>query len=165
MENKLTTLVYLEHGEEYLMLHRTKKEGDVNRDKWIGVGGKFEKGESPEDCMRREVLEETGLSVSEFRFRGIVTFISDRDPDEYMFLYTVSAWSGDLLESCDEGELAFIHRDSLYDLTLWEGDRIFLRLIREERGFFSLKLRYAGDKLVEAVLDGDLLALDAGGKA
>ena len=104
--------------------------------------------------MRREVLEETGLTVSSFRFRGIVTFVSDRDPDEYMFLYTVDAWSGELTE-CDEGELAFIDCDRLYTLTLWEGDRIFLRLIREEdQAFFSLKLRYAADRLVEAVLDG-----------
>ena len=154
MDVKLTTLVYLKRGNEYLMLHRTKKEGDVNRDKWIGVGGKLEAGESPEDCMRREVLEETGLTVSSFRFRGIVTFVSDRDPDEYMFLYTVDAWSGELTE-CDEGELAFIDCDRLYTLTLWEGDRIFLRLIREEdQAFFSLKLRYAADRLVEAVLDG-----------
>ena len=159
MDVKLTTLVYLVRESEYLMLHRTKKKGDVNFDKWIGVGGKLETGESPEDCMRREVLEETGLSVSDFRFRGIVTFVSDRDPDEYMFLYTVSAWSGEL-GSCDEGELCWIDRDRLYDLTLWEGDRIFLRLLREDRDFFSLKLRYASDRLVEAVLDGVPLPAD-----
>lgn len=154
MENKLTTLVYLERGDEYLMLHRTKKEGDVNRDKWIGVGGKLEMGESPEDCMRREVLEETGLTVKSFRFRGVVTFVSDRDPDEYMFLYTVSDWSGEI-GGCDEGELAWIDRRALYDLTLWQGDRIFLRLLDRDAPFFSLKLRYAGDSLVEAALNGE----------
>lgn len=158
MDVKLTTLVYLSRGKEYLMLHRTKKEGDVNRDKWIGVGGKLETGESPEDCMRREVLEETGLSVSGFRFRGIVTFVSDRDPDEYMFLYTVDAWTGELRD-CDEGELAWIDRERLYGLTLWEGDRIFLRLLTEDRDFFSLKLRYEGEHLAEAVLDGVPLKL------
>ncbi len=164
MDVRLTTLVYLEREGKYLMLHRTKKKNDVNRDKWIGVGGKLETGESPEDCMRREVLEETGLSVRSFRFRGIVTFVSDRDPDEYMFLYTVSDWSGEL-GSCDEGELAWIECDRLYALTIWEGDRIFLRLLIEDRPFFSLKLRYASDRLVEAVLDGVPLALTEGENA
>lgn len=153
MDVRLTTLVYLEREGKYLMLHRTKKEGDVNRDKWIGVGGKLEAGESPEDCMRREVLEETGLSVLSFRFRGIVTFVSDRDGDEYMFLYTVSDWSGSI-GSCDEGELAWVDRKRLSELTLWEGDRIFLDLLAKEHPFFSLKLRYTGERLAEAVLDG-----------
>ena len=156
MEVRLTTLVYLERDGQYLMLHRTKREGDVNRDKWIGVGGKLESGESPEDCMLREVREETGLSVERFRFRGIVTFLSDRDPAEYMFLYTVSDWSGVMCE-CDEGELAWIDREELFRLTLWEGDRIFLRLLRQEHPFFSLKLRYEGEHLAEAVLDGSRL--------
>ncbi len=155
---KLTTLVYLERQGEYLMLHRVKKENDVNRDKWIGVGGKLEAGESPEDCMRREVKEETGLSVTSFRLRGIVTFVSSEAETEYMFLYTVDAWEGEMT-ACDEGELAWIGRDALYGLTLWEGDRIFLRLIAEPTPFFSLKLVYFGEKLTQAVLDGKELCL------
>jgi 8-oxo-dGTP diphosphatase len=156
---KMTSLVYLEREGKYLMLHRTKKEDDENRDKWIGVGGKFEEGESPEDCMRREVLEETGLAVTAFRYRGIVTFVLGERQTEYMHLFTATAWSGEEKE-CDEGELAWIDRDALFDLTLWEGDRIFLRLLREEHPFFSLKLVYSdsGD-LLGAVLDGETLAI------
>ena len=153
---KQTTLCYLERGDEYLMLHRTKKENDENHDKWIGVGGKFEAGESPEDCMRREILEETGLVVADYRYRGIVTFVSDIYETEYMHLFTVTDWTGEARE-CDEGELAWIKKQKLFDLTLWEGDRIFLRLLQEDAPFFSLKLTYRGDELTEAVLDGKLL--------
>lgn len=151
---KLTTLVYLERDGAYLMLHRTKKENDVNRDKWIGVGGKLEAGESPEDCMRREVKEETGLTVTSFRLSGVVTFVSNEAPTEYMFLYTVDGFEGELSASCDEGELAWIGKDELLSLTLWQGDRIFLGLLREDRPFFSLKLVYTGEKLSFAALDG-----------
>lgn len=156
---KMTSLVYLEREGKYLMLHRTKKKDDENRDKWIGVGGKFEEGESPEDCMRREVLEETGLAVTAFRYRGIVTFVLGERQTEYMHLFTATAWSGEEKE-CDEGELAWIDRDALFDLTLWEGDRIFLRLLREEHPFFSLKLVYSdsGD-LLGAALNGEALAI------
>ena len=153
MDTKLTTLCYPEREEKYLLLHRTKKENDENRDKWIGVGGKFEPGESPEDCLLREVREETGLTLTHWRFRGIVTFISDVWPLEYMFLYTASEWTG-ALRDCDEGELAWIDKQELYELTLWEGDRIFLRLLDEDAPFFSLKLVYRGDTLTQAVLDG-----------
>ncbi len=153
---KMTTLCYLERGDEYLMLHRTKKENDENHDKWIGVGGKFEANESPEDCMRREILEETGLTVADYRYRGIVTFVSDIYETEYMHLFTVTDWTGEARE-CDEGELAWIKKQKLFDLTLWEGDRIFLRLLQEDAPFFSLKLTYRGDELTEAVLDGKLL--------
>ena len=153
---KMTTLCYPERNGRYLMLHRTKKENDENRDKWIGVGGKFEDGESPEECMRREVLEETGLTVTDYRYRGIVTFVSDEWPTEYMHLFTCSDWTGEIRE-CDEGELAWINKQDLLALTMWEGDRIFLRLLDEDIPFFSLKLRYHGDKLVEAVLNGNLL--------
>ena len=153
---KMTTLCYLERGDEYLMLHRTKKENDENHDKWIGVGGKFEAGESPEDCMRREILEETGLTVADYRYRGIVTFVSDIYETEYMHLFTVTDWTGEARE-CDEGELAWIKKQKLFDLTLWQGDRIFLRLLQEDAPFFSLKLTYRGDELTEAVLDGKLL--------
>lgn len=150
---KQTTLCYLERGDEYLMLHRTKKKNDENHDKWIGVGGKFEANESPEDCMRREIFEETGLTVSDYRYRGIVTFVSDIYETEYMHLFTVTDWTGEARE-CDEGELAWIKKQKLFDLTLWQGDRIFLKLLQEDVPFFSLKLTYRGDELIEAVLDG-----------
>ena len=150
---KQTTLCYLERGDEYLMLHRTKKQNDENHDKWIGVGGKFEAGESPEDCMHREIFEETGLSVTDYRYRGIVTFVSDIYETEYMHLFTVTDWTGEARE-CDEGELAWIKKKKLFDLTLWQGDRIFLKLLQEDVPFFSLKLTYQGDELIEAILNG-----------
>ena len=150
---KQTTLCYLERGDEYLMLHRTKKKNDENHDKWIGVGGKFEANESPEDCMRRETLEETGLTVTDYRYRGIVTFVSDIYETEYMHLFTVTDWTGEARE-CDEGELAWIKKQKLFDLTLWQGDRIFLKLLQEDVPFFSLKLTYQGDNLLEAILNG-----------
>ena len=153
---KQTTLCYLERGDEYLMLHRTKKKNDENHDKWIGVGGKFEANESPEDCMRREIFEETGLTVTDYRYRGIVTFVSDIYETEYMHLFTVTNWTGEARE-CDEGELAWIKKQKLFDLTLWQGDRIFLRLLEEDAPFFSLKLTYQGDELIEAVLDGNVI--------
>ena len=153
METKLTTLCYPERDGKYLLLHRTKKKNDENRDKWIGIGGKFEPGESPEDCLLREVREETGLTLVSWRFRGIVTFVSDEWPTEYMHLYTTDEWTGEL-RSCDEGELAWIGKEELCELTMWEGDRIFLRLLGEGAPFFSLKLTYHGDKLFEAVLNG-----------
>ena len=153
---KMTTLCYLERGDEYLMLHRTKKENDENHDKWIGVGGKFEANESPEDCMRREIFEETGLTVTDYRYRGIVTFVSDIYETEYMHLFTVTNWTGEARE-CDEGELAWIKKQKLFDLTLWQGDRIFLKLLEEDAPFFSLKLTYQGDELTEAVLNGKIL--------
>ncbi len=151
---KMTTLCYLERDGKYLMLHRTKKKNDENHDKWIGVGGKFEDGESPEDCMRREILEETGLTATAFSYRGIVTFVSDEYETEYMHLFTVTDWTG-VEKECDEGELAWIDREALFDLTLWEGDRIFLFLIRDPATpFFSLKLVYRGELLTEAILNG-----------
>ena len=150
---KQTTLCYLERGDEYLMLHRTKKKNDENHDKWIGVGGKFEAGESPEDCMHREIFEETGFTVTDYRYRGIVTFVSDIYETEYMHLFTVTDWTGEARE-CDEGELAWIKKQKLFDLTMWQGDRIFLGLLQEDVPFFSLKLTYRGDELIEAILDG-----------
>ena len=151
---KMTTLCYLERDGRYLMLHRTKKVNDENHDKWIGVGGKFEDGESPEDCMRREIFEETGLTVTKFRYRGIVTFVSDRWECEYMHLFTCTDWTG-VQKECDEGELAWIDQRALYDLTLWQGDRIFLELIATDTPFFSLKLTYQGEALVGAELNGE----------
>ena len=126
-----TTLCYLKRGEEYLMLHRVKKEGDLNKDKWIGIGGKFEAGESPEDCLCREVLEETGLTLHSWRYRGIVTFVSDEYGTEYMHLFDSEDFSGEI-KDCDEGDLEWIHRGRLLELTLWEGDRIFLRLLETD---------------------------------
>lgn len=150
---KMTTLCYPERNGKYLMLHRTKKANDENHDKWIGVGGKFEADESPEDCMRREVLEETGLTVTNFRYRGIVTFVSDEWGCEYMHLFSVTDWTGEFRE-CDEGELAWIDKKELLDLPMWEGDRIFLKLLDSDEPFFSLKLTYSGERLVSAVLNG-----------
>lgn len=149
-----TTLCYLERGRDYLMLHRVKKEVDENKDKWIGIGGKFEEGESPEDCLLREVREETGLTLTSWRYRGIVTFVSNEWGTEYMHLFTADAWEGALRQDCDEGELEWIHREKLLSLPIWEGDKIFLRLLDEDAPFFSLKLRYKGDRLAEAVLNG-----------
>ncbi len=150
---KPTTLCYLERDSQYLMLHRTKKENDLNHDKWLGVGGKFEEGESPEDCMLREVWEETGYTVTQWRYCGIVTFVSDRYESEHMHLFVCTDWTGDEIE-CNEGDLAWIEKKRLLELTMWEGDKIFLRLIDEKVPFFSLKLTYKGDELQEAVLNG-----------
>ncbi len=151
---KLTTLCYIEKDNAYLMLHRVKKENDENHDKWIGIGGKFEKDESPEDCILRETLEETGLTLTSYRYRGLITFVSDQWPTEYMHLFTADGFTGEL-KLCDEGDLEWIDKQKLYDLTLWEGDRIFLKLLAENAPFFSLKLVYEGEKLVQAVLNGE----------
>ena len=149
-----TTLCYIARGRDYLMLHRVKKEKDENKDKWIGIGGKFEEGESPEDCLLREVREETGLTLQSWRYRAIVTFVSDELGTEYMHLFTSDDYSGTLRTDCEEGELRWIDRDALLETNIWEGDKIFLRLLDSDAPFFSLKLRYRGDSLVEAVLDG-----------
>lgn len=148
-----TTLCYIEENDKYLMLHRTKKEGDLNRDKWIGIGGKFEDKESPFDCVRREMLEETGLVAGELSYRGIVTFISDRYPTEYMHLFVAKNMRGTPVTNCPEGELAWIPKAELLSLTLWEGDKIFLRLLDEQVPFFSLKLEYEGDTLLSHALE------------
>ena len=151
-----TTLCYIERGDEYLMLHRVKKKNDINKDKWIGLGGKFEEDESPEDCLIREVKEESGLTLTSWRYRGIVTFINTKCESEFMHLFTADGFEGEML-TCDEGELEWIKKSELLKLPLWEGDKIFLRLLDTDEPFFSLKLSYDGDELLEAVLNGKQL--------
>ena len=152
-----STQCYIERGDEYLMLHRVKKEKDINRDKWIAVGGKFEEGESPEDCMLREVYEETGLTVTTWRYRGIVTFVLENYGTEYMHIFTADGFTG-ALHDCDEGVLEWVKKDDVMELPIWEGDKIFLRLLFEDAPFFSLKLCYdKDDKLTGAVLNGQPL--------
>ncbi len=147
----LTTLCYIEKDNCYLMLHRTKKEHDVNHDKWIGVGGKFEPEEMPEECLLREVKEETGLTLLKYQYRGILTFIADGWESEYIHLYTADEFAGELTD-CSEGTLEWVPKDKIEALPIWEGDKIFLRLLREREEFFSLKLKYQGDALVESKL-------------
>ena len=153
-----TTLVHLERDGCYLMLHRIKKDHDENRDKWVGIGGKFEEGESPEDCAAREVREETGLTLGQCRYRGIVTFVSDEWGTEYMHLFHSSDFSGQL-KDCNEGVLEWVDKRRLLTLPIWEGDRIFLQLLDTDCPFFSLKLCYSGEKLTKAVLNGSPLLL------
>ena len=155
----LSTLCYIEKDGCWLMLHRVKKKNDVNHDKWIGIGGKFEEGESPEDCLLRETREETGLTLTEYRFRGLVTFVSDEAPTEYMHLFTATGFTGTLQE-CDEGTLELVPTKQVETLPLWQGDRLFLELLQREERFFSLKLRYEGERLAEAVRDGQPLSLE-----
>ena len=141
-----TTLCYIEKDGCYLMLHRVKKQADMNKDKWVGIGGKFEDGESPEDCLIREVKEETGLTLHSVSFRGIVTFVSAEYGTEYMHLFTSDDFSGEMKE-CDEGELVWVKKEDVCSLPIWEGDKIFFSLLEEEDAFFSLKLNYSGDRL------------------
>ena len=149
-----TTLCYIQNGNgQTLLLHRIKKENDLNKDKWIGVGGKFEDKESPEDCLLREVKEETGLTLTSYKYRGVVTFVSDIWETEYMHLFTADKFTGTIIP-CSEGTLEWVDNDILYSLPTWEGDRIFLELIKNNAPFFSLKLEYEGEALVSAVLDG-----------
>ncbi len=144
-----TTLCYIEQDGKYLMLHRISKKNDVNRDKWIGVGGKFEPGEAPEECLLREVKEETGLTLLSYRYRGVLTFRCDMAEPEYIFLYTADEFEGTLTH-CDEGELVWVNKEDVFSLNLWEGDKQMFRLLEEREEPFSLKLTYQGDALVEA---------------
>jgi 8-oxo-dGTP diphosphatase len=151
---KISTLCYIEKDGAYLMLHRVKKEHDINAGKWIGVGGHFLEGESPEECLIREVNEETGLTLTSYRFRGLITFVYGGDVTEYMHLFTADGFSGEQTE-CDEGVLKWIPKSGIMDLELWEGDRIFLSLLERRNDFFSLKLEYdIDDNLLRVVLDG-----------
>ena len=156
---RLSTLCYIEQDGKYLMLHRTAKKADVNKDKWIGVGGHFEKNESPEECLLREVWEETGYTLTSWQYRGIVTFIYGEDTTEYMSLYTADGFTGEP-HPCDEGRLEWVDKEEVLRLNIWEGDKIFFRLLNEGRPFFSLKLVYdRADTLLEAALDGRPLEL------
>ena len=143
---KHTTLCYIEKENSYLMLHRIKKEADMNKDKWLGVGGKMEEGESPEECVLREVKEETGLTLKQYRYRGFITFVSKQWGTEYMHLFTATDYEGQIRE-CEEGTLEWIEKSKIDRLNLWEGDKIFFRLLEEE-GFFSLKLCYDEEQLI-----------------
>lgn len=158
-----TTLCYLENPQgEYLMLHRVKKKVDINQGKWIGIGGKFEAGESPDECLCREVREETGLTLTEFQFRGIVTFLcNDSGSDQFMYLFTATGWTGELSLDCNEGDLAWVPKGKVLDLPIWEGDRIFLELLAQDAPPFLLTLDYragdGGERLIRAVLNGKTL--------
>lgn len=148
MRVRLSTLCYIEKDHQYLMLHRVKKKNDINKDKWIGVGGHFEEGESPEECILREVKEETGYELTSYRYRGIVTFVFADIETEYMSLFTADGFTGEPIP-CSEGDLEWIDLDKIGELNLWEGDRIFLKLLREDAPFFSLKLVYDKDGRLE----------------
>ena len=148
-----STLCYVLRGNDVLMLHRVKKKNDINKDKWIGIGGKFEKNESPDECLLREAMEETGLKLTSWRCRGIVTFLPNEPYEgEYMYLFTADGFEGEI-GPCNEGDLQWVSRDFLDQLPKWEGDQIFLDLLWQDAPFFLLTLRYDGDKLTEAILD------------
>ena len=158
---KQTSLIYVEKDESYLMLHRIKKKNDENEGKWIGVGGKFLEGESPEECALRETKEETGLTLTDYSYRGIVTFVYDAEKYfcEYMHLFTAAGFEGDIID-CDEGVLKWLPKKELMKIPMWQGDRIFLELLDEKIPFFSLKLTYHGEELFEAKLNGRCLPED-----
>lgn len=147
---RLTTLCYIEKDDSYLMLHRVKKDIDVNKDKWIGVGGGFEEDETPEECLLREVKEETGLTLTKYAYRGLVTFISDKWETEYMHLFTATEYTGEM-QVCDEGELVWVPKSDIGSLNIWEGDKAFFELLETTDRFFTLKLQYEGERLVQKV--------------
>lgn len=155
---KLSTLCYIECDNKYLMLYRNKKKQDVNKGKWIGVGGHFERGESPDDCLLREVKEETNLTLLNYSLRGIITFIYNNDEEELIFLYTSDRFEGSLSQ-CSEGELKWVDKQDIPSLSLWAGDRIFLKLLNEDIGVFSLKLVYNNDELINAALNNKMLSV------
>ena len=148
-----TTLCYIEKDGAYLMMHRIKKQNDINRDKWVGIGGKFCEGETPFECAKREIKEETGLTATRLLYRGIVTFVSSEFGTEYMHLFTCKDFSGTIKPDCDEGRLEWVKIKDVYSLPLWQGDKIFLELLEKDAPFFSLKLVYQGEKLVEHKLE------------
>ena len=148
-----TTLCYIKKDGAYLMIHRVKKKNDMNKDKWLGVGGKLEEGESPFDCAKREIKEETGLTVDKLRYHGIITFVSDLYGTEYMHLFSANEFEGEIDYNCDEGTLEWVKIEDVPSLPIWEGDKIFFELMENEDRFFSLKLCYEGDKLVSHNID------------
>ena len=155
-----TTLCYIEKDGKYLMLHRIKKQNDINRDKWIGIGGKFEEGETPSDCVLREVKEETGLTLNKYKYRGEILFCPDTPIEETMHLFTADGFTGEVISDCPEGKLEWISKTDLLKIPMWEGDKIFLNLIQNEnQPFFKLTLCYDGDKLVKALLNGKELSI------
>ncbi|MCD7771282.1 MAG: 8-oxo-dGTP diphosphatase [Oscillospiraceae bacterium] len=149
-----STLCYIEKDDSYLMMHRVKKKNDLNHDKWIGIGGHFEFGESPYDCVKREAYEETGVTLVNPRYRGIVTFVTDDNYDEQMHLFTCTDYEGELSLDCNEGDLEWVKKSEIKTLPIWEGDKIFFELLDSNEPFFSLKLRYEGDRLREVVVNG-----------
>lgn len=144
----LSTLCYIEKDGKYLMLHRTKKKKDINKDKWLGIGGKFEEGESPEECLVREVKEETGLTLTAYKLRCIVTYVSTNWETEYMYVFTSNDFTGELIE-CNEGDLQWIPKDKITKLNTWEGDKIFVEKIQKGNPFFTIKFNYDGEKLIK----------------
>jgi len=144
----LSSICYIEKDGKYLMLHRTKKEVDISKDKWLGIGGKFEEGESPEECIVREVKEETGLTLKSYKLRGIITYVSTTCETEYMYLFTSDDFEGELIE-CNEGDLQWIDIDKVTSLNIWEGDKIFIKKLKEDNNFFSIKYEYDGEKLLK----------------
>lgn len=147
----LSTLCYIEKDDKYLMLHRTKKKNDINKDKWLGVGGKLEEGESPEECLLREIKEETGLLLKSYQLRGIITYVSTTWETEYMFLYTATEFEGDLIE-CDEGDLQWINKKEVSQLATWQGDKIFVEKMQNSDNFFTIKFEYDGEKMTNYYL-------------
>lgn len=147
----LSTLCYIEKDNQYLMLHRTKKKNDINRDKWIGIGGKFEENESPEECIIREVKEETGLRLKSYQLRCIVTYVSTNWENEYMYVFTSDDFEGNIIE-CNEGDLQWVNKDEVTKLNTWEGDKIFIEKMQKDKNFFTVKFEYDGDKLLRYAL-------------
>ena len=148
----LTTICYIEKDKQYLMLHRTKKKSDISKDKWLGIGGKFERGESPEECIQREVKEETGLILKSYKLRGVVTFTFANLEDEYMYIFTSDKFEGEISE-CNEGELKWIDKEEVINLNVWEGDKIFIEKLNKDNEFFTMKCEYDGDKLIRYKLN------------